>query len=33
VIEQCGHFTWIEQPEVFNTRVPEFLAVLGVGSK
>jgi len=33
VIEQCGHFTWMEQPEVFNTRVPEFLAALGLGSK
>jgi proline iminopeptidase len=33
VIEQCGHFTWMEQPDVFNTRVPEFLAALGLGSK
>jgi len=30
VIEQCGHFTWMEQPEVFNTRVPEFLHALGL---
>ena len=30
VIEQCGHFTWMEQPEVFNTRVPEFLQALGL---
>ena len=33
VIEQCGHFTWMEQPEVFNARVPEFLAALGLDSK
>ena len=30
VIEQCGHFTWLEQPEAFNTRVPEFLQALGL---
>lgn len=33
VIERCGHFTWLEQPDVFNTRVPEFLAVMGLQSK
>ena len=33
VIEQCGHFTWMEQPEVFNTRVPEFLQALGLRTK
>src|SRR6266436_4577291 len=30
VIEQCGHFTWMEQPEAFNTRVSEFLQALGL---
>jgi proline iminopeptidase len=30
VIEQCGHFTWNEQAEAFNTRLPEFLQALGL---
>jgi proline iminopeptidase len=31
LIEQCGHFTWMEQPEVFERRISEFLRVLGPG--
>lgn len=33
VIERCGHFTWMEQPDVFNTRVPEFLAAMRLQPK
>lgn len=31
LIEQCGHFPWMEQPAVFEKRVPEFLRALGLG--
>ena len=30
LIEDAGHFPWMEQPEVFNARVPEFLATMNV---
>lgn len=30
IIEDCGHFMWMEQAEVFNTQVPQFLKALGV---
>ena len=30
VIEDCGHFVWLEQAEVFDAQVPEFLKALGV---
>jgi proline iminopeptidase len=33
LIEDAGHFPWMEQPEVFNTRVPEFLAAMNVPGK
>jgi proline iminopeptidase len=33
LIEDCGHFSWMEQPEVFETRVSEFLHVLGLASE
>jgi pimeloyl-ACP methyl ester carboxylesterase len=32
VIEECGHFPWMEQSQVFETRVPQFLAALGLGT-
>ena len=28
VIEDCGHFPWMKQPEVLNTWVPQLLAAL-----
>jgi proline iminopeptidase len=31
VVEDCGHFMWMEQAEVFNAQVPQFLKALGVG--
>ena len=31
LIEECGHFPWLEQPEVFAARVPKFLRALGLG--
>ena len=30
LIEGSGHYPWLEQPKVFETRVPEFLAALGL---
>jgi proline iminopeptidase len=30
LIEDCGHFTWMEQPAVFEKRVPAFLHALGL---
>ena len=30
VIEDCGHFMWLEQADEFNTQVPLFLQALGV---
>jgi proline iminopeptidase len=32
LIEDCGHFPWMEQPQVFEKRVPEFLHVLGLAT-
>jgi proline iminopeptidase len=33
LIEKCGHFPWLEQPAVFEERVPQFLAALGISTK
>jgi proline iminopeptidase len=33
VIEESGHFPWMEQREVFERRVPEFLQELGLDAK
>ena len=33
LIEDCGHFYWLEQPEVFDTLVPRALRALGLGAK
>jgi proline iminopeptidase len=33
VIEESGHFPWMEQPDVFEKRVPEFLYALGLVAK
>jgi proline iminopeptidase len=33
LIEDCGHFPWMEQPEMFETKVPEFLQVLGLANE
>lgn len=33
LIEASGHFPWMEQPEVFETRVSEFLRVMGVANE
>jgi proline iminopeptidase len=33
LIEKSGHFPWLEQPRVFETRVPQFLAALGLSAK
>jgi len=33
LIEDAGHFPWLEQPEVFEKRVPEFLHAMGLGLK
>ena len=33
VIENCGHFPWMEQPAVFDTQVTEFLKVLGLRTR
>ena len=30
LIEDCGHFMWMEQGDVFNAQVPRFLAALGL---
>ncbi len=30
LLEECGHFPWLEQPEVFSARVPEFLEATGL---
>jgi pimeloyl-ACP methyl ester carboxylesterase len=29
LIEDCGHFPWIEQAEELNALVPKFLQALG----
>jgi len=29
IIEDCGHFMWLEQAEAFDAQVPEFLKALG----
>ncbi len=31
LIEECGHFPWLEQKDVFEERVPQFLQALGAG--
>lgn len=33
LIEKCGHFPWLEQPSIFETRVSEFLQALGLCEK
>jgi proline iminopeptidase len=33
LIEDCGHFPWLEQAEVFEAQVPQFLKALGVEQK
>jgi proline iminopeptidase len=33
VIEKRGHFPWLEQPKVFQTRVPEFRTALGLPAR
>jgi proline iminopeptidase len=30
IIDNCGHFMWMEQADVFNAQVPQFLAALGL---
>ena len=30
LIEDCGHFMWMEQADVFNAQVPRFLEALGL---
>ena len=30
VLEDCGHFPWLEQAEVFEAQLPKFLKALGV---
>jgi proline iminopeptidase len=30
VIEDCGHFMWMEQADVFDAQVPQFLEALGL---
>jgi proline iminopeptidase len=30
IIEDCGHFMWMEQAEVFEAQVPQFLNALGL---
>ncbi len=30
LIEDCGHFMWMEQADVFHAQVPRFLAALGL---
>lgn len=30
LIEKCGHFPWMEQPETFEAQVPAFLEALGL---
>jgi pimeloyl-ACP methyl ester carboxylesterase len=30
LIEDCGHFPWLEQAEEFNSQVPRFLQALGL---
>jgi proline iminopeptidase len=30
IIEDCGHFMWMEQADVFNAQVPQFLKVFGL---
>ena len=30
LIEDCGHFMWLEQAEEFNAQVPQFLEALGL---
>lgn len=30
VIEDCGHFMWLEQADEFNSQVPQFLRALGL---
>jgi pimeloyl-ACP methyl ester carboxylesterase len=30
LIEDCGHFMWLEQSEEFNRQVPKFLDALGL---
>jgi proline iminopeptidase len=32
LIQDCGHFPWLEQADVFNAQVPQFLKALGVGA-
>jgi proline iminopeptidase len=33
LIEQAGHFPWMEQPEVFEARVTDFLHALGLAGR
>ena len=32
LIEDCGHFPWLEQAEEFNSQVPRFLQASGFGN-
>jgi pimeloyl-ACP methyl ester carboxylesterase len=31
LIEDCGHFPWLEQADVFNAQVPQFLEAIAPG--
>jgi pimeloyl-ACP methyl ester carboxylesterase len=30
LVEDCGHFMWLEQADEFNAQVPKFLQALGL---
>jgi len=30
LMEDCGHFVWLEQAEEFNAQAPKFLETLGL---